>query len=63
MESLGFDPVSAAKQRIDACERYGMEVDPADVTLVARAERRSCFSCKSRGKEWSGMCDTCLAAK
>lgn len=32
-------PAKAAQQRIDMCERYGLEVDPRDREIVARDEQ------------------------
>lgn len=33
------DPVLAARKRIEACERYGMPVDPRDQEIVAKASK------------------------
>lgn len=40
MAAAGYDPVSAAKQRIEASKRLGMSIDPADLKIVAEAERK-----------------------
>lgn len=39
MADFGLDPVSAAKKRIEVCERFGMTIDPRDVQIVADAEK------------------------
>ena len=36
-----FEKVPAARARIDTCERFGLEPDPADVELVRQADQEA----------------------
>lgn len=38
MAELKLDPVSAARKRIEVCERYGMAQDPRDIAIVEADE-------------------------